>query len=39
MDKKIMLNISIIEEPEGGYSVVCTDLDVASQGETWNRYG
>ena len=29
-----MLNISIKEEPEGGYSVICTDLDVASQGET-----
>ena len=28
-----MLNIAIKEEPEGGYSVVCTDLDVASQGE------
>lgn len=23
-----------MEEPEGGYSVNCTDLDVASQGET-----
>lgn len=29
-----MLNIAIKEEPEGGYSVVCTDLDVASQGES-----
>lgn len=29
-----MLNISIKKEPDGGYSVICTDLDVASQGET-----
>ena len=31
---QILLNISIKEEPEGGYSVVCTDLDIASQGES-----
>ena len=34
MEKEVILNISIKKEPEGGYSVVCTDLDVASQGET-----
>ncbi len=34
MAKELMLNISIRKEPEGGYSVFCTDLDVASQGET-----
>jgi len=34
MKKKLLLNISIKEEAEGGYSVVCTDLDIASQGET-----
>ena len=34
MKKQLLLNISVKEEPEGGYSVVCTDLDVASQGET-----
>ena len=31
---QILLNISIKEEPEVDYSVVCTDLDVASQGES-----
>ena len=36
MEKQILLNISIKEEPEGGFSVVCTDLEVASQGETEN---
>ena len=34
MENQILLNVAIREEPEGGYSVVCTDLDVASQGET-----
>lgn len=34
MEKEIILNVSIKKESEGGYSVVCTDLDVASQGET-----
>lgn len=34
MAKELMLNISIRKEPEGGYSVICTDLDIASQGET-----
>jgi len=34
MENQILLNISIKKEPEGGYSVICTDLDVASQGET-----
>ena len=34
MENKVLLNVAIKEEPEGGYSVVCTDLDVASQGET-----
>ena len=37
MEKQILLNISIKEEPEGGFSVVCTDLEVASQGETMNE--
>jgi antitoxin HicB len=34
MEKEIMLSISLTKEHEGGYSVVCTGLDVASQGET-----
>ena len=34
MENQILLNVAIKEEPEGGYSVVCTDLDIASQGET-----
>lgn len=34
MQKQLILNVSVKEELEGGYSVVCTDLDVASQGET-----
>lgn len=34
MGKHIMLDVLIREEPEGGYSVVCTPLDVASQGES-----
>jgi len=34
MDKQLLLGISVKEETEGGYSVVCTDLDIASQGET-----
>lgn len=34
MAKELMLNISIRKEPDEGYSVICTDLDVASQGET-----
>lgn len=34
MDKQILLSIAIKEEPEGGYSAVCTEVDVASQGET-----
>jgi len=37
MEKQILLNVAIKEEPEGGFSVVCTDLDVASQGETINE--
>ena len=32
-----MLNISIKKEHEGGFSVICTDLDVASQGETMDE--
>lgn len=32
--EQVILNIAVKEEAEGGYSVVCTDLDVASQGET-----
>lgn len=34
MEKEIVLNVAIRKEREGGYSVICTDLDVASQGET-----
>lgn len=34
MVKQVVLNVVIKEEPEGGFSVVCTDLDIASQGET-----
>lgn len=34
MAKQIILNVSLKEEIEGGFSVICTDLDVASQGET-----
>ncbi len=34
MEREVILNISIKKEREGGYSVICTDLDVASQGET-----
>jgi predicted RNase H-like HicB family nuclease len=33
MGGQIILNVSIMEE-DGGYSAVCTDLDVASQGES-----
>lgn len=34
MGKEVILNISVKKEIEGGYSAICTDLDVASQGET-----
>ena len=34
MAKEIILNITVKKELEGGYSAICTDLDVASQGET-----
>ena len=34
MKNQVLLNISIKEDPEGGYVVECTDLDIASQGET-----
>ena len=34
MEGRLVLNVALKEEPEGGYSVICTDLDVASQGET-----
>lgn len=34
MERELILNISIKKEREGGYSVLCTDLDIASQGET-----
>lgn len=34
MEKQIILNIAIKEESEGGYSAICADLDIASQGET-----
>lgn len=34
MERQILFNVAIKEEQEGGYSVVCTDLEIASQGET-----
>ncbi len=34
MTKEILLNISLLKEAEGGYSAICNELDVASQGET-----
>ena len=34
MKKEILLNITLTKEADGGYSAVCTNLDVASQGET-----
>jgi len=34
MEKQLLLNIAIKKEAEGGFSVVCNDLGVASQGET-----
>jgi len=34
MVRNIVLNINIIKETSGGYSAICTDLDIASQGET-----
>lgn len=34
MEKQLLLNVSLIEEEEGGYSAIATDLDIASQGET-----
>ncbi len=34
MAKQLVLKVAVKEEPEGGYSVICTDLGVASQGET-----
>ncbi len=34
MVKEVLLNISLVKEPEGGYSAICTDLDIASQGES-----
>jgi predicted RNase H-like HicB family nuclease len=37
MEKKLILDIAIKEELGGGYSVICTDLGVASQGETINE--
>ena len=33
MEKQVLLNIAIKKEADG-FSVICTDLDVASQGET-----
>jgi predicted RNase H-like HicB family nuclease len=34
MEKEIILDILIREEPEGGYSAICTNLEIASQGDT-----
>ena len=34
MASKMMLRVTLTKESEGGYSVLCNDLDVASQGET-----
>jgi len=34
MEQEIILDIIIKEEQEGGYSAICPNLDIASQGET-----
>lgn len=34
MENQILFDVAIKEEADGGYSVSCTDLDIASQGET-----
>tara|TARA_Y100000031_G_C7958748_1_gene264955 strand:+ start:104 stop:391 length:288 start_codon:yes stop_codon:yes gene_type:complete len=34
MEKQILLNVSLVNEKEGGYSAIATDLEVASQGES-----
>lgn len=34
MEKQIILTVTMKAEPEGGFSVLCHDLDIASQGET-----
>ena len=34
MEQEIILDIIIKEEQEGGYSAICTNLDIASQGDT-----
>ena len=34
MTKQLVLSVAVKSEPEGGYSVVCTELGVPSQGET-----
>lgn len=34
MVKELMLTATLRPEPEGGYSVFCNELDIASQGET-----
>ena len=36
MAKEIVLTVVLKEETEGGYSIICPELDVASQGETVN---
>lgn len=34
MVKELVLSITLKPEPEGGFSVFCNELDVASQGDT-----
>ena len=37
MKKKFILSAVVKEEKEGGYSVVCPELNVASQGESFEE--
>ena len=34
MVKEMILTVTLKPEPEGGYSVICNEVEVASQGET-----
>lgn len=37
MNHKITLSVIVKQEAEGGYSVLCPELDVSSQGETFEE--
>jgi len=37
MTKQILFNVILREEKEGGYSVLCPELEIASQGETFEE--